>query len=206
MLDSMISTMTSNFMTYLGSGNAPRPLGTAFPTIVPYRVYRARDRTFGLAVGSEKLWAALCQVIERPDLKSHPDFATNPLRVRNRASLEPILDGVFERNSASEWVEKLQASGIPCSLVRTFPEVVAHPQTVFRDMFPVLDHPPLAPHQVTGTPVKLSGTPGRHERPAPLLGQHTRQVLGEILGLDRTALDRLVMDGVVLEAQQPADS
>ena len=197
MLDSMISTMTSNFMTHLGSGNTPRPLGTAFPTIVPYRVYSASDRAFGLAVGSEKLWSALCCVMERLDLENHPDYATNALRVQNRDSLEPVLDGVFRQRSADDWVSRLQAAGIPCSLVRTFPEVVENPQTSVREMFPVVADPVAGDHRVTGTPVKLSDTPGRHDVPAPSLGQHTREALAELLGLDQADLDGLFAAGVL---------
>ena len=85
MLDSMISAMTSNYMSYLGSGKVPQPLGSAFPTVVPYRVYQARDRSFSLAVGSERLWSAFCRAIGRQDLELDPRFATNARRVRKPA-------------------------------------------------------------------------------------------------------------------------
>ena len=81
MLDSMISTMSSNYMSFLGSNVVPKPMGTSFPTVVPYRVYHASDREFAIAVGSEKLWAAFCTAIERPDLEKHPNYETNALRI-----------------------------------------------------------------------------------------------------------------------------
>ena len=198
MLDSMISTMSSNYMSYLGSGVVPRPMGTAFPTVVPYRVFHARDRAVAVAVGSEKLWAAFCRAIERPELEKHPDYESNAARIRNRAVLEPLLDAVFRERSGAEWIERLQGAGIPASLVRTFKEVAEHPQSAVRQMFPVLDHATAGPHQVTGTPVKLSATPGAPGAPAPLLGEHTIGALQELLGLDAAALESLAARGVIV--------
>ena len=198
MLDSMISTMTSNYASYLGSGVVPRPMGTAFPTVVPYRVIHARDRAIAIAVGSEKLWSAFCRAIERPDLEQHPDYASNAERIRNRSALEPILDEVFRQRNAAEWMGRLQGAGIPASLVRDFQEVVEHPQSAVRQMFPTLEHTTAGPHRVTGTPVKLSATPGNPDAPAPLLGEHTRCALQELLGLDASTLKSLAERGIIL--------
>ena len=200
MLDGMISTMSSNYMSYLGSGRIPQPMGTAFPTVVPYRVFHTLDRPIAVAVGSEKLWSAFCRAIERPDLEKHADFETNTARIRNRAVLEPLLDEVFSTRAVGEWMDRLQAAGIPSSPVRNFEDVVEHPQSAVREMFPTLHHPTAGPHRVTGTPVKLSDTPGRPGLPAPLLGEHTRETLGELLGLSADALDSLFARGVVYEA------
>ena len=199
MLDSMISTMSSNYMSYLGSGVVPRPMGTAFPTVVPYRVFHTRDRAIAIAVGSEKLWSAFCRAIERPDLEKRHDFATNAERIRNRAVLEPLLEEVFRERPVAEWIARLQGAGIPASLVRNFEEVSEHPQCGVRNMFPVLDHPTAGPHRVTGTPVKLSETPGRPHSPAPLLGQHTLETLRELLGIDEAALADMSARGILFE-------
>ena len=200
MLDSMISAMSSNYMSFLGSGRTPAPMGSGFPTVVPYRVFEGKEGRFGIAVGSEKLWSAFCRVIGRPDLEAHPDFATNPLRVSNRHSLEPILAEVFRERPATEWVESLNAAGIPCSPVRNFAEVAAHPQTAVREMFPEIESPEAGKYRVTGQPVKLSGTPGRIGAPAPVLGEHTAPVLTELLGLDAAAINQLAGAGVILTA------
>jgi len=199
MLDSMISTMSSNYMSYLGSGDVPTPMGTAFPTVVPYRVFRTEDRAVAIAVGSEKLWSAFCRAIERPDLERHPDYATNAERIRNRETLEPLLEDVFRARPVAEWITRLRAAGIPASLVRNFEEVAEHPQSAVRRMFPEMDHPTAGRHRVTGTPVKLSETPGAPGEPAPLLGQHTYGVLNELLGLNRAAFDSLAKRGIVCE-------
>jgi crotonobetainyl-CoA:carnitine CoA-transferase CaiB-like acyl-CoA transferase len=128
MFDGMISTMSSNYMGYLGSGVVPQPMGTAFPTVVPYRVFKTKDRAIAVAVGSEKLWSVFCRAIERPDLERHPGYETNAARIRNRDALEPLLEGVFLQRPVAEWIVRLQGAGIPASLVRNFQEVVEHPQ------------------------------------------------------------------------------
>ncbi|MBV9887787.1 MAG: CoA transferase [Acidobacteria bacterium] len=199
MLDSMISTMSSNYMSYLGSGIVPKPMGTSFPTVVPYRVYQASDREVAIAVGSERLWAIFCATIGRPELEQDPDYRTNALRIENRENLEPILERVFSTRTAKEWVERLQGAGVPASLVRNFGEVERHEQSGVREMFPVLSHPAVGAHKVTGTPVKLSETPGQPNLPAPLLGEHTRSVLKDIFALDEARIDDLIARGVVFE-------
>lgn len=201
MLDSMISTMSSNYMSYLGSGIVPVPMGTAFPTVVPYRVFQTSDRAIAIAVGSEKLWATFCSTITRPDLTQHPDYASNAQRIRNRAALEALLEDIFRQRPAAEWIETLQSAGIPASLVRTFHEVAEHPQSAVRQMFPVIDHSAAGPHRVTGTPVKLSATPGRPGMAAPFLGQHTRCALQALAGLDDSELHALVASGVIFECE-----
>lgn len=204
MLDGMISAMTSNYMSFLGSGKPPRPLGSGFPTVVPYRVFEAKDRCFSIAVGSEKLWSAFCRAVGRGDLETHPDFGTNAQRVANRHALEATLSAVFRERDMQEWIERLTAVGIPCSAVRTFQEVVDHPQTEIREMFPTIACPVAGPHRVTGTPIKLSETPGRIGAPAPELGEHTGAVLSELLGLDRNALNSLAQSGVILPRRPAA--
>jgi crotonobetainyl-CoA:carnitine CoA-transferase CaiB-like acyl-CoA transferase len=204
MLDSMISTMTSNYVSFLGSDITPGPMGTSFPTVVPYRVYRASDRQLAIAVGSERLWVVFCAAIERADLENHPLYDSNAQRIRNRATLEPLLEEIFLARTAEQWLERLHAAGVPCSLVRNFREVAHHPQAAIREMFPLLHHSAAGPHQVTGTPVKLSETPGQVSSPAPLLGEHTRSVLKEILALDDAAVDALSARGVVLESPASA--
>lgn len=198
MFDSMISAMTSNYMTYLSSGRTPQPMGTHFPTVVPYRVYQARDRGVSLAAGSDKLWSALCEVMERPDLTAHPDFATNPQRVSNRARLEPLLDEIFAQRLAADWMESLQRAGVPCALVRDFAEVAADAQASVRQMFPSVDHAEAGRQRVVGPAVKLSETPGRVTTSAPALGQDTRRVLADLLELSAIEIDRLVAAGAVI--------
>jgi crotonobetainyl-CoA:carnitine CoA-transferase CaiB-like acyl-CoA transferase len=197
MQDSMISAMSSNYMSYLGSNIVPTPMGASFGTVVPYTVFSAHDRAFSIAVGSEKLWVAFCEAIGHPELTNHPEFASNPLRVTNRRALEKVLAAVFRQRPMAVWIARLRAAGIPCSPVLNFAEVASSPQTKLREMFPVIEHPTAGPQRITGTPIKLSETPGAPGGAAPLLGEHTAIVLKELLGLDDQAIEELEQAGVI---------
>ncbi len=198
MFDAMISTMCSSFAYFAGSGKVAGPMGTAFATIVPYRTFPARDREFALAVGSEKLWVAFCRAIRRPELASHPEYSSNALRVKNRGVLEPLLIDIFRQADGQEWIERLGAEGIPCSLVNNVREVFESPQAQARNMFPRVPHAGDDGFAVTGPPIKLSATPGQAGSGAPKLGEHTRNVLAELLGLDEAAIEQLVAKSVIV--------
>ena len=199
MFDALISAMSSNYATFLATMIDPRPLGTSFATIAPYRCYSGSDRSFAIAAGSEKLWQALCEAIGKPNLARHPDYLTNEQRVANRLSLDALLDGTFRQRPASEWVDRLNAAGIPCALVRNFTEVLRDPQSTAREMFPTLEHPRAGQHRVTGAPVKFSLSPGQHRLAAPLLGQHTRRVLRDLLHLEDPYLEDLFANRILHE-------
>lgn len=200
MLDSMISAMASNYANLLGSGIVPKPLGTAFATIVPYAAFPTKDREIAIAVASEKLWATFCDAIGKPEWIADPRFATNPLRVANRAVLEPAIVEIFRTRTAAEWTAHFKSTGIPCTPVRTLDEVVADPQSEARQMFPVLHHPKAGAIRVTGAPIKLSETPGAIESPAPLLGQHTAEALHHLLALTAADIEALTAEGVVKQS------
>jgi crotonobetainyl-CoA:carnitine CoA-transferase CaiB-like acyl-CoA transferase len=200
MFDSMISAMSSNYMSYLGSGKTPHPMGTAFPTVVPYRVFQASDRMFSIAIGSEKLWGEFCEAIGRQELRDHPGYASNALRIKNRQALEEKLAAIFKTRTAAEWIDTLKAAGIPSSLVLNFAEVVAHQQSAFREMFPWMHHVTAGAHRVTGSPIKMSETPGKTSMPAPRLGEHTPTVLKALLGMGDETIAELAASGVILPA------
>jgi crotonobetainyl-CoA:carnitine CoA-transferase CaiB-like acyl-CoA transferase len=185
MMDTVMSTMLPNFARYLASNVTPRPMGTLFDGIVPYRNYLCADREITIAVASDKLWKSFCAAIERPDLIDHPDYNANPLRVKNRDALEPIIEGIFRAQAAEHWVQVLSRHGIPATVVRNLQEVIEDEQTAARDMMPLVQHPVAGTMRVLGVPVKLSETPGRIRCAAPLLGADTEAVLAEMLGADR---------------------
>lgn len=168
MMDGMISAMASNYAYYFGSGIVPEPMGTRFSTIVPYRGFPTKDREIVIAVASQKLWRSFCALLDRPDLAGNPDYATNPLRVKNRRVLEPLITGILRTRTCAEWSKLFAAHGIPCSPIRTLDEVVNDPQSAAREMFPEVGGT-----RITGPPVKLSATPGKVRGPAPKLGEHT---------------------------------
>ena len=202
MLDSMISAMTTNFMIYLGSGDVPGPLGTAYTSIVPYRAFATKDTAIAIAVGSEKLWRAFGPAIGRPELVDHGDYATNDLRVKNRDRLEPLLAELFCRDTMENWLTKFRAAGIPSSPIRRLDEVVNDAQCAVREMFPSISHPSSGPVTVIGSPIRYSA-----ERPlalsdAPKLGQHTKRTLSEWLGLQAIELSDLQSRGAIFQADE----
>jgi formyl-CoA transferase/CoA:oxalate CoA-transferase len=180
MMDTVMSTMLPSFARYLASDVVPGPRGTLFDGIVPYRNYVCSDREITIAVASDKLWKSFCLAMGRADLVDHPDYSSNPLRVKNRDVLEPILEALFRSKPAAHWVEVLSSHGIPCTVVRTLREVVDDEQTAARNMTPVVDHAVAGPIRVLGVPVQLSETPGRITRAAPLLGADTETVMREL--------------------------
>ena len=195
MYDSMISGMASVFANYLGTGVNPRPWGTAFSTIVPYRTFPTKDREIAIAVASDKLWGIFCETMGHPELIDHPDYRTNALRVKNRGVLEPMIASIFRGDTAENWFQKLNGGGVPCSPVRTIEEVVNDPQSAVRGMFPQLKD--VDKSFTTGLPVKFSATPGQVRSGPPEVGQHSRDILTELLGLSSSKLDELESAGVL---------
>ena len=195
MYDSMISAMASVFANYLGTGVVPRPWGTAFSTIVPYRTFPTKDREIAIAVASDKLWGIFCETMGHAELIDDPDYRTNALRVKNRGVLEPMIASIFREDTAEHWFEKLNRGGVPCSPVRTIEEVVNDPQSAVRGMFPQLKD--VERSFVTGLPVKFSATPGQVRSGPPEVGQHSRDILAELLGISSPKLDELESAGVI---------
>ena len=197
MLDSMISAMSSPFANFHGLGRSPRPLGSAFASIVPYSAFPASDREIVIAIGSERLWIAFCSAIEQPGLAADPAYRTNADRIRNRTILEPLLAEITRVKPAAEWIEILGARGVPCSTIKTFQEVADDPQTAIREMIQPVDHGSAGVFPVTGVPVKLSGTPGKVRGGAPGLGQDNEAALKEILDISEEEWQHLRDGGVI---------
>ncbi len=182
LLDTQVALLANVASNYLVGGAAPRRLGNAHPNIAPYEAFRARDRWFALAAANERQWATLCDAIGRPDLKDDPRFSTNGVRVSNRAVLIEALSGTFAARDAGEWLADLRAAGLPCGPINTVPDVFDHPQAQARGLVLEAEHPTAGPVRLTGFPYKLSQTPAEVRRPPPLLGQHTGEVLVDLLG------------------------
>jgi len=182
MMDGLMSTMVANFARYLASGELPEPRGTLFDSIVPYRNFTCADRELTIAVASDKLWRSFCSAIQRPDLADHPDYRSNPLRVENRDTLEPLLEAVFRSQKGAYWIDALSRQGVPCTLVRNFKEVIDDEQTSARHMTTSVRHAKAGPIRVLGVPVQLSETPGSVQSAAPVLGADGAAVLRDLLG------------------------
>ena len=151
---------------------------------------------FNVAVGSDRLWERFCAGINRPDLKDHPDYADNGVRVNHRAQLVPLLQEYFLTRDADDWVADLQAVSVPAGPINDLADVFGDPQVRHREMLREMPHPTLGSIQQTGLPVKFSETPGGLDQPPPLLGEHNRQILTG-LGYSDAAVDGMARDGVI---------
>jgi formyl-CoA transferase len=197
LLDSQVALLTNVASNYLVGGEPPRRLGNAHPNIAPYEAFRARDRWFGLAAANQGQWAILCDVIGRPDLKVDPRFATNSHRVANRDQLLPVLNQAFATRDAEEWLAELCRAGLPCGPINSIADVFAHPQAETRGLALATEHPTVGPVRFPGFPYKLSGTPAVVRLSPPQLGQHTAEVLGELLSYSTEDVAGLCERGVI---------
>jgi crotonobetainyl-CoA:carnitine CoA-transferase CaiB-like acyl-CoA transferase len=165
--DSSVSLVSHIIADYTGSGRVPGKVGGDFAFLAPYGMFQARDREFYMGVGSDRMYAALCRAIERPDLASDPRFARNGERIAHRAELNEQLAPVFRTRDGEEWVSLCTELGIPASLVSTIPEVVEQEQAHAREM--IVDTG-VDGVRTAGLPIKLSRTPASIRRPPPHLG------------------------------------
>ncbi|MFD7133802.1 CaiB/BaiF CoA transferase family protein [Streptomyces sp. NPDC059894] len=179
LLDGQLAWLTYVAQGWFATGQPPRPHGSAHPTIVPYQALPTADGHLMVAAGNDKLWRLFAETVGCADLADDPRFATNPDRVRNRDQLVPLLEAALQRRGREEWAKLLEAAGVPCAPIATVAEALAGPQAGARSMVAELDHPTLGRLRTVGSPLKLSDTPVHLRTAAPLLGQHTDDVLAE---------------------------
>jgi formyl-CoA transferase len=191
LFDTTLSWLANVGQNYLVSGTVPGRQGTAHPNIVPYQAFQAADESLIIAVGNDSQFCRFCEVIERPALAADPRFATNAGRVEHRAELLPILAGLIARRPAREWLDRLDAAEIPCGAVNTIDRALADRQTTARDLVAEVAHPTIGPLKLIGSPLKLTSAGPAPLRPPPLLGQHTDEVLCDLLGLTPEAIRKL---------------
>ena len=157
----------------------------------------AKDgKYFNVAVGSERLWERFCQAVQREDLKDHPDYATNGVRVENRTTLAPLLQEYFLTRDADDWVVDLQAHSVPAGPINDLADVFSDPQVLHRDMFLEIPHPTLTSIKQTGLPIKFSRTPGGLDQHPPLLGEHNQAIL-QALGYSEAEIQDLAEKSVI---------
>ena len=181
---------------YWTTGKTPTPLGSANRRAAPYQALRAADGHFTVAVNSDKLFAALCRALDRRDLVEDSRFAARGRRLENRAALIEALEKTTVGETRAHWCARLHREGVPCGPVNSYAEALADPQALARQMVVDLVHPGAGPIKSLGLPVKLSETPGAVDRAAPLLGEHTAEILTE-LGYSDTEQRDLKARGVI---------
>lgn len=196
MLDCQVAILENAIARYSATGKAPLPTGNRHPSITPFQAFPTQDYYVICAAGNDKLWEKFCQTIGKEELIRDPRFESNRLRTENIAELEPILFEVFRQKTTAEWIEIMDAAGIPCGPINTIDKVVSDPQVKAREMVVEINHQAAGKQLIHGVPVKLSDTPGGVREPAPILGQHTSEVLKRY-GLTVEEIELLVQDGVI---------
>ena len=197
LLDVQVAMLANMGSNYLASGNAPKRWGNAHPNIVPYQTFATSDGHIILAVGNDGQYAKFVEAGGRTELAQDERFATNPMRVRNRDVLVPILAEMVKTKSRDEWINLLEAAGVPCGPINNLDDVYVNPQVAARELRADLPHPCGAPVKLVKSPMKLSGTPVRCDMAPPTLGQHTEQVLEELLGHGEAEIAALRAKGIV---------
>lgn len=197
LLDAQIAALVNIASNYLVSGQTPARLGNEHPNIVPYQVFSASDMDFVLAVGNDRQFAALCNLIGQPELASDPRYVDNPRRLENRSALIAHLQAIFKTRKAADWVDGLLTAGIPAGPINSVADILNDPQVRARGLVQSvpLDGDNLL--RLVGPAVKLSETPAQVNLPPPLLGQHTDAILREVLNLDDATLDEYHLSGVI---------
>ncbi len=192
LLDTQIAALVNIASSALVSGQTPARYGNAHASIVPYQPFRAADAEFALAVGNDRQFAQLCQLIDQPEWAADPRFATNPARVEHRTELIARLNAVFATRSAADWVEAALARGIPAGTLNSVSQILDDPQILARGLIHEIDG-----LRLVGPPVGFSATPPTVRTPPPDLGQHTAEVLRDQLGLSDAEIDDLRAAGAI---------
>jgi crotonobetainyl-CoA:carnitine CoA-transferase CaiB-like acyl-CoA transferase len=197
MLEGQLGLLQGTIGAYLADGELPQPMGTAYKALLPYQTFRTKTRDLALAVGSERLWRIFCPLMGLADMLDDPRYANNAARNEHRATLIARLQEIFLTRPYEEWEALFLQHGIPVGAINTIDKIIEHPQVKARDALVECEHPVAGKVKIVGLPVKLSETPGRVRQPAPLLGQHTDEVLRQYLGLDEAEITALRQAGAL---------
>lgn len=197
LFETQLAALVNIASNYLLSGEVPKRLGNRHPNIVPYENFRASDGEFILAVGNDGQYRAFCKLINRPDLFEDDRFNTNPQRVKHREILIPILQEIFLSRTVNEWIDDLLTLGIPCGPINTVADALEDPHIKERGLVQETTLSNDASIRFVGSPIGLSETPATLRYPPPALGQHSEEILKELLNFDDASIAEYRAAGVI---------
>jgi len=197
LLDAQVAATSTMAMSYLVAGQMPVRTGLGSQLTAPYGDFDCADGKIMIAVGNDKQFVKLCQVLGRPELIDDERFATTSLRVKHKQVLLPIVASVLAKHNIDYWMGLLRDAVVPSAPIYDFKQVYNDPQIKHRELVKTVPHPLSGTMSVVGNPLNFSETPIEYKRGPPLLGQHTEEILREVLGLDETEIQRLAEQKVI---------
>jgi CoA:oxalate CoA-transferase len=181
---------------YLATGRLPRRTGNDHPIGSPYGLFRTADGEIAIAPAGEAMYLRLLRALDAEALRERPDFATNALRAANRAAINAEIEARTLRETSAHWIRVLNEAGVPCSLVMNLEQVFADPQVIDQQSVVTVEHPGHGKVSMLGSALHIDGVPLPVRRPAPNLGEHSAEVLGD-LGFTADEIDQLRKRGLV---------
>ena len=198
LVDSVVASLEIITQIYLVTGKNPQKIGNHYESVYPYDSFKSNDGSFVIGCGNDKLFGLLCNVMNMPELASDDRFNTNPKRVQRHAELKPIIEEWTKDKTIDEVVDLLLDAGIPAAPINTVEQIVRDPHIAgAREMFVEVEHPKAGKMKITGSHLKFSDTETSVWRPAPLLGQHNKEVLTQLLNLSEDRIKDLAEKGVI---------
>lgn len=197
MFDGMLNLLSYMATHYLCTGEVPAAQGSAHEFTVPWQAFRAQDGHIVIATRQENFWRKLCEVLGEPGLASNPRFATNPARLKHRATLVPLIEDIVSKRTVAEWLRKLRAAEVPAAPVNNLDGAFAEPPVAERDMIVEYDHPEAGRVRLPGNPIKFADAGRTPSSPAPRLGEHTDVVLRQLLGMSADRIAQLRSTGAI---------
>ena len=197
LLDSQIALLAYQNTNYFATGVPPRRIGNLHPNIVPYQPFKSSDGEVIVACGNDNLFRKFCDAAGCPELAQDPRFVTNGKRVENRAEITRLINAVMRRKTTAEWLELLEAAGVPNGPINDIAQVFREPQVRARGVKIELDHAAAGKLPLVASPMRFSGTPLEYRLPPPLLGEHTDEVLRGLLGKSEAEIARLRAEEII---------
>ena len=197
LLDSQIALLAYQNTNYFATGKPPRRIGNLHPNIVPYQPFRSADGEVIVACGNDNLFRKFCEAAGKPELASDARFATNGKRVENRTELTRLIQEFFSKKTTAEWLRLLEVAGVPNGPINDLAQVFAEPQVKARGIRVDLEHAAAGKLPTVASPMRFSATPVEYRGAPPLLGEHTEDVLRDILQLDAAEISRLKKEKVI---------
>lgn len=197
LLDCIVALGSNQITGYFASGKVPGRMGNAHMSLVPYGVYPTSDGHIIIAVGNDEQWQRYCTAIDRADLAADPDFLRVTGRIVNRDRLDVELRKTMQTKASADWLEVLEGHGVPCGPINNYEQVFQNDQVIHRKLKVELERADGARIAGAASPLRLVDTPPTYELPPPLIGEHTEEVLRDLLGIDRAGLGKLRASGAI---------